>query len=117
VFAAEHGRESIHVAPWPDATELADAGAPADPASFATAAAALAAIHKAKADAEVGIGREVERLVLRASPASRARLERVRGDLLAAARCHEGVLEEDPALGDDAFEVAEIAFAARPAQG
>ncbi|MDX1650621.1 MAG: class I tRNA ligase family protein, partial [Myxococcota bacterium] len=113
VFADERGEPSVHRARWPEPGEIASAGAPEDPASFRTATAALAAIHKAKADAEVSIGREVERLVLRAAPATRAAAARVAEDVFAAARCREARLEE-AGLEEGRFEVAEIAFAARP---
>jgi len=87
VFADETGAASIHRAPWPDRTELAAVEEPADPESFELAIAALAAIHKAKADAAVSMGREIDQLTLVATAATLERLKRVLPDVLAAGRC------------------------------
>jgi len=113
-FAAEKGQPSIHRAPWPGAADFAGIAAPADPRSLSAAIGCLAAINKAKADAEVSMGREVEWLEIAAEPGSLARLERVRGDVLAAARVTAHALEPDPALEPDAFGVREARFAPRP---
>ena len=112
-FAEESGRPSIHRAPWPSAADFAGVAAPADPASLGAAIACLAAINKAKADGEVSMGREVEELRLAAQPAALARLARVAGDVLAAARVAHFAPETDAALEPDAFEVREVRFAPR----
>jgi valyl-tRNA synthetase len=112
-FAEESGRPSIHRTPWPSAADFAGVAAPADPASLGAAIACLAAINKAKADGEVSMGREVEALRLAAQPAALARLARVAGDVLAAARVAHFAPETDAALEPDAFEVREVRFAAR----
>ena len=91
-FAAETGQASIHRAPWPEAAELAAIAPPADGGGFALATAALAAIHKAKADAAVSMGREVIELQLAASSDTAARLIAVLPDVLAAARCRSHAL-------------------------
>jgi valyl-tRNA synthetase len=113
-FAGETGQRSIHGAPWPAAEELAGVTAPARDGSLETAVACLAAINKAKADAEVSMGREVESLVLRASPETLAALAPVLADVLAAARCREHRLEP-ASLEAGVFEVAEARIAERAA--
>ena len=112
-FAAEKGQPSIHRAPWPGPADFAGVAAPADPASLDAAIAALAAINKAKADAEVSMGREVESLVLAAAPASLDQLARVAGDVWAAARVQRQTLVPDAALAAGVFEVREPRFAPR----
>lgn len=105
---------SIHAAAWPGAADFADVEGPADARSFDTAVAALAAINKAKADAEVSMGREVESLTLAAEPATLETLRGVAGDVLAAARVAEHALVEGASLAPGEFEVQAIAFAPKP---
>jgi len=112
-FAQEKAEPSIHRAAWPGAADFAPVPPPASAASFDIAAACLAAVNKAKADAEVGMGREVETLTLRASPASLERLAPVQGDVVAAARCKEQRLVEDASLEEGVFEIADARFAER----
>jgi valyl-tRNA synthetase len=112
-FAQETGHATIHRAPWPGAADFAGVPGPADAESLQLAIDALAAIHKAKADAAVSAGREVERLTLAGQQATLARLEPVLGDVVAAARCAEHRLEERRGLEPGAFAVAAIEFAAR----
>ena len=112
VFAGETGHASIHRAPWPDAAEFEAIPAPAEPESFAVAVAALEAIHKAKADAEVSAGREVLELRLAASPKTLAKLAPVLDDVLAAARARAHALESAE-LADGLFEVRSARFAER----
>jgi valyl-tRNA synthetase len=116
-FAEETGQPSIHRAPWPGPADFARVAAPADAESLAAAIACLAAINKAKADAEVSMGREVEQLRIAAAPAALARLAPVLGDVLAAARAARHALEPDAALGPDVFVVREARFAPRPDAG
>ena len=113
-FAEETGHPSVHGAPWPSEDDFASISAPADPASFDLAVAAHATINKAKADAEVSMGREVESLLLRANESTLARLEPVLGDVLAAARILEHRCEAHAELEDGTFEVAEAVFAPKP---
>ena len=84
-------------------------------ASFEVAVAALTAINKAKADAEVSMGREVAKLTLAASAETLRVLEAVAGDVLAAARVSDPVFEEDAKLDAHQFEVRSIEFAERGA--
>ncbi len=111
LLAEETGHASVHRAPWPDAESLAHVEPPAGDESFAAAVAALAAINKAKADAEVGMGREVESLTLRATPRSLANLEPVLADVLAAGRCLEHALEPDDGCEEGTFAVENPTFA------
>jgi valyl-tRNA synthetase len=112
-FAEETGQPSIHRAPWPSADDFAGVAAPQDAGSLQLAIDALAAIHKAKADAAVSAGREVARLVLAAEPATLARLAPVLADVLSAARVAAHRLEPRADLEPGSFAIAEIAFAER----
>jgi len=114
VFADEKGQPSIHRAPWPGPADFAGIDPPADAESFATAVACWSAVNKAKADAEVSVGREVERLALGAEPETLRRLAPVLADVLAATRTHRHELVERGGLEPGAFEVAEIELAPRP---
>ncbi len=111
VFADETGHPSIHRAPWPAASEFDAVEAPGDRESLALAISALGAIHRAKADASVSMGKEVEALTLAASEATLDRVGAVLPDVLAAARCKTHDLA--PAgLEDGEFEVRDATFAA-----
>ncbi len=110
-FAAEKGQPSIHGAPWPSVADFAGVAAPDAADSFDVAVAAWGAINKAKSDASVSMGREVERLRIAASAKTAALLAPVIDDVLAAARCHEHALEADAALEDGAFAIRDAVFA------
>ncbi len=112
-LAAETGCASIHRAPWPTAEELRSVAPPADPASFALAAACWRAINKAKADAAVAVGREVERLAIVANASTLERLAPCLGDVLAAARCRSHRLLANDGLEDGIFRVEDAVFAER----
>jgi valyl-tRNA synthetase len=114
VFADEKAEPSIHRAPWPTVAELEGIGAPASEASFDTAVACWNAINKAKADAEVSMGREVESLTIAADAGTLAQLEPVIGDVLAATRCREHTLATDATLEAGSFAVRDARFAAKP---
>lgn len=110
-FAEEAGHESIHRAPWPGSADFRDLPEPEDRESLAAAIAALHAIHRAKADANVSMGRPVERVELVARPEVARRLERVLGDVLRAGRCGAHRLVEGEVEAEEGVEVREIAFA------
>ncbi|HEB88624.1 MAG TPA: valine--tRNA ligase, partial [Deltaproteobacteria bacterium] len=118
-FAEEHRPEgsaadrSIHRAAWPSARDFEAVPPPDHAGSFDTAVAALAAINKAKADAEVSMGRGVASLRMAASPASLEILSGVAEDVLAAARTARHEFVADPALEEGRFDVLEIEFAER----
>jgi valyl-tRNA synthetase len=114
-FAEEQGEPTIHRAPWPCEADFARLAAPADPESFDLAVACWGAINRAKADAAVSMGREVERLTIAASPKTLARLEPVLCDVLAAARCAEHRLSPRDDLADGEFTIADAVFAEKPA--
>jgi len=107
-FAEDSGHPSIHRAPWPTASELAGAGAPADPDSFTIAAAAYAAINKRKSEVDASAGRLVRSLVVAAPPSTAATLRRVADDVMAAARCGRWTLQENPALAAGELEIVEM---------
>jgi len=113
VFAEERGMPSIHRAPWPGDADFAGVPAPDDAASFDVASAAFAAILKAKSDASVSMGREVERLTLRAGGKTLDRLRPVLADVLVAARVREHATAERDELADGVFEVGDAVFAER----
>ena len=112
-FAQETGCDSIHRAPWPTSDELRKVAAPRDPASFALAAACWRAILKAKADASVAAGRELERLAIVANGSTLEKVAPVLADVLAAARCrsHRSIARD--ALEDGVFSVEDAVFAER----
>jgi valyl-tRNA synthetase len=112
-FAAEKGQPSIHRAPWPSPADFAGIEAPAGEASFEAAVACFGAIHKAKADAAVSAGREIESLVIAARPAALEALAPVLSDVLAGARCRGHRLVPDAGLAEGAFAVREPVFAER----
>src|SRR5262249_8866264 len=112
-FAAEKRQPSIHAAPWPDERDFADVAEPAAPESFDLAVACWSAILKAKSDAAVSMGREVERIVIAANAATLAPLARVLPDVLAAARCQSHGLAPDDALRDGEVAIRDAVFAER----
>jgi len=112
VGATEPAR-SVHLAAWPNAADFAEIAAPDHAASFDTAVATLAAINRAKADAEVSMGRGVAMLRLAVCPATLDVLEGVAGDVLAAARVSEHEFSTDASLEEGQCEVLAIEFAER----
>jgi valyl-tRNA synthetase len=112
-FAAEKGQPCIHAAPWPSERDFAGIAEPAAPESFDLAVACWGAILKAKSDAAVSMGREVEQLVIAANAVTLAPLSRVLPDVLAAARCHSHALATDDTLADGAVAIRDAVFAER----
>jgi len=112
-FAEEKGQPSVHAAPWPAESDFAELAPPDDAESFDLAVAAWTSINKAKSEASVSMGREVERMVLAANAKTCARLEAVRADVMAAARCHAHGLDTDDSLEDGAFAVRDAVFVER----
>ena len=112
-FAAEKGQPSVHAAPWPDERDFAGVAEPAAPESFDLAVACWNAILKAKADAAVSMGREVERLTIAANAKTLATLRGVAADVLAAARCRAHSLSGDDALADGELAIRDAVFAER----
>lgn len=112
-FAEERGEPSIHRAPWPSAVDFAGIAPPEDAESFDLAVACWGAINKAKSDASVSMGREVERLSIASNPKTLSRLEPVLTDVLAAARCAEHRLEARDDLPDAEFAISDAVFAER----
>jgi valyl-tRNA synthetase len=115
VFAEETGHASIHGAPWPSAADFAGIAAPDDAESFDIAVACWGEINKAKSEASVSMGREVLRLTIVANAKTRAKLDPVLADVLAAARGAGATLLESDAIEDGAFEIRDAEFAERPA--
>ena len=116
-FAAESegdASKSVHAAAWPGEADFASVAAPDHEASFDVAVSALGAINKAKADAEVSMGRAVNALVLAGAPDSLSVLEGVAHDVLAAARVSAHEFQAKEALSAGEFEVLSIEFAAKP---
>ncbi|MBW2267372.1 MAG: valine--tRNA ligase [Deltaproteobacteria bacterium] len=109
-FADETGSPSIHAAAWPDERDFAGVAAPADAASLDVAVEGWRAVMKAKSEAAVSMGREIESLTLAANPATLARLAPGLADVLSAVRCKAHSLLEDEALEDGAFEARDTVF-------
>jgi valyl-tRNA synthetase len=105
---------SIHRGPWPTAEELA-VPAPADAQSFAVAAAAQAAINKAKTQAGASVGRVVTELSLAANERTHATLARVLADVTSAVRAQACERVVKPELVDGVIEVAHLVVAPKPA--
>jgi valyl-tRNA synthetase len=106
---------SIHRAPWPSLADFEAIDPPAHPESFEIAVAAHAVINKAKADAEVSMGREVSSLCLAATATTFSIFEGVARDVLSAARVAEHAFETKAELEEGVFEVLSIEFAERAA--
>ncbi len=116
-FSAAPGPRSIHVAPWPAASELTKAAAGAgDGMAFDLACGFLEAVRRAKSGAGATVGRHLARLRVAASPRTAATLAPCMSDLSAAARVTGEVLLAREGLGDDAFEVLEMELAALPSE-
>ena len=114
-FAKAGGHPSIHRAPWPTAAEFARLpAAEGGSAAFDTAVALLEAVHRAKSAGGASVGRHVDRLRVAASPATVARIEPVKDDVLAAARVAVHEIERREGLEDGTFEVLECALAPVP---
>jgi len=113
-FAAETGHTSIHRAPWPTAEELAVA-APDDAHSFAIAAAAQAAINKAKTQQGASVGRVVTELVLVANARTHTTLAPVLRDVASAVRAQMCSTLVKVELADGVFEVPQLVVAPKPA--
>ncbi|CCG02466.1 valine--tRNA ligase [Blastococcus saxobsidens] len=93
---------SVHRAAWPSAAELPGNG---DPAVVTVAAAALAAVRKAKSDAKQSMRADVESATVTATPDQVPLVEAVRSDLIDAGRIQllmvrpgEGALAVDVVL-------------------
>ena len=113
LYAEESDQPSIHGASWPSEEEFDRVEAPHSEQSFDLALAALSAINKSKADAEVSMGREVESLVLAANAKTLEALELVQSDVLAATRVQGCETRADESLEDGSFEAREARFVAR----
>jgi valyl-tRNA synthetase len=113
-FAAERNDTSVHATAWPDAADFVLTSPPDEPRCFDAAVACLGAVNKGKSEGGVSVGRTVRNLGLRANPATIARLAPAVADVMASARVERHELIPTPELSDDAFEVAEIAFAEAP---
>jgi valyl-tRNA synthetase len=77
---------SVHRAPWPSADELPSGG---DPAVLDAAAAALAAVRKAKSEAKQSMRADVASATVTAPTEQVALVEAARGDLVDAGRIAE----------------------------
>ncbi|MFP6656170.1 MAG: valine--tRNA ligase, partial [Myxococcota bacterium] len=113
-FAKEAGAApSVHRAAWPGEADFVGIEAPAYADSFDIAVTALASINKAKADAEVSMGREVQFLRLAGSAEAIESLESVAVDVMAAARVADHAFDADPSIESGSIEIREIEFAPR----
>ena len=109
-YAEETGEPSVHAAGWPGESDFTGIEAPEDAGSLDIAIECWRAVMKAKADAEVGMGREIERLGIAGNAATLARLAPGLPDVVAAVRCRTHELVEDAALEDGVFEARDPVF-------
>ncbi len=109
-FAEETGDASIHAAPWPDERDFAGVAAPADSGSLDVAVESWRSVMKAKSEASVSMGKEMDGVTLAANAATLARLEPGLGDVMSAVRCKAHRLVEDAALEDGVFEARDAVF-------
>jgi hypothetical protein len=105
VFAEETGWKSIHIAPWPGDSDFEGIATPEQPLIFDTAAACLAAIHKAKSQAGISLAKPIKHLTLAGNPKSLKQLQPSIADVLAATRTENHTLEPNPELEDAQFTV------------
>ena len=112
----ERGRGREHPPrAWPTAAEFARLPAvEGGSAAFDAAVAFLEAVHRAKSASGASVGRHVDRLRVAASPGTVARIERVKDDVLAAARVAVHQIEPRERMEDGTFEVLECALAPMP---
>ena len=104
---------SVHRAPWPTEREFSAVREPDSDASFATAKACLAAIHRHKTQAGVSVARAINSMQLAAHPGTIRTVEMVAGDVISAVRADSFELEEDNSLAEGQFVVRDAEFAAR----
>ena len=104
---------SVHRAPWPTEREFGAIREPDSAASFATAKACLAAVHRHKTQAGVSVARAISSMQLAAHPGTIRIVEMVTGDVISAVRAASFELEEDDSLGEGQIVVRNAEFAAR----
>ncbi|MFF8814242.1 valine--tRNA ligase [Streptomyces pactum] len=85
---------SVHLAAWPTAAELADGAEGGRPELADAAAAAIAAVRKAKSTAKVSMRAEVARAVVQAPAGMLADIELVGADVKAAGNVADLVIQE-----------------------
>jgi valyl-tRNA synthetase len=91
---------SVHRAEWPDAGALRIQAGPGDECVLAAAAAAIAAVRKAKSQAQIAMKQPVSRLIATGSQADLDALAAAGPDVLSAGRV--ALLELRPAVQPDA---------------
>ncbi len=110
-FAEETGLHSIHIASWPDTSELSEVGAPESENSFSTAVNALAAIHKHKTLSKASAGAVIESLDLSVHPDNADQLERVVADVMEGARVQSHTIKTDSSLEPGEYRIDDAVFA------
>ena len=96
---------SIHRSRWPDPAALRRAAGPGDDAVLTAAAAAIAAVRKAKSAARIRMRDPVAALVVTAGEAERAALTAADVDVRSAGKITELRLQEADAAAEPDFEV------------
>jgi valyl-tRNA synthetase len=91
--------DSIHRSQWPDAAELRTLAGPGDDRVLTAAAAAIAAIRKAKSQAQLPMRQPVARLVATGGQAGLEALAGASLDVMAAGKVAEVDLRASPAPG------------------
>jgi valyl-tRNA synthetase len=89
---------SVHRASWPEAALLRELAGAADESVLQVASEVIAAVRKAKSEAQVSMRTEVAGATVSASPAVWERVELAAGDLHAAGR----ISRMEPEVSEDA---------------
>ncbi|MGI8695328.1 MAG: valine--tRNA ligase [Mycobacteriales bacterium] len=97
---------SVHRAAWPEGAGVTAPDAAAEPALLTAAAAAIAAVRKAKSDAKVSMRTEVATLRVTGSPAQLATLRSVEPDLRSAGRIGSVEYAESATAAQPAYQVS-----------
>jgi valyl-tRNA synthetase len=96
---------SIHRSRWPDTADLSSLAGAGDDSVLRAAAAAIAAIRKAKSAARIPMREPVAALVVTAAEPDRAALAAAEGDVRSAGKVAELRLQPAPDRSDPAYEV------------
>jgi valyl-tRNA synthetase len=89
---------SVHLAPWPDATELRMQAGAADPGVLAAATEILTAVRRAKSEAKLSMRADVSMTVVAAPRDVLDRLALAAADVRSAGRIQELDLREGPSM-------------------
>ena len=107
-FSARTGHTSIHTAPWPSETDFAGIAFYESGDIFNVATQAMFVINRGKSQAGVSTAREIQRVVLAASPTLLDWLHTVKDDVRFAVRARELSIIGNTDLRDSGVELREL---------